>query len=189
MFGRFRAGEFSQSVELRPTGGFGFLFYGNPVTRRRTERVWRLGCAVAMEALQRSCGVLGKCVFTPGLAVDGEREAARVAFPVSSAAGRLQRRECCWGLAWRPEAPRAGRDPLARSVTTRAALLRGLGGALKSGYVLRHHEIVDEHTAVENTGDVIEKLKNGFKNFKTTEYKYVVSYSRLWTLGCFSPLL
>lgn len=62
-----------------------------------------------------------------------------------------------------------------RSVTTRAALLRGLGGQLKPGYVLRSHAIVDENTAVESTGDVIEKLKNGFKNFKKTQYKCVPS--------------
>lgn len=52
--------------------------------------------------------------------------------------------------------------------------MHGLGGSLKQGYVLRNHGIVDEHSAVENTGDVIEKLKNGFKNFKKTQYKYVL---------------
>ena len=64
-----------------------------------------------------------------------------------------------------------GPERASRSVTTRASLLRGLGGLLKEGYVLRNHGIVDEHTAVESTGDVIEKLKKGFKNFKKTEYK------------------
>lgn len=171
-------------MELRFPSGFGFLLYGNPVTRRRTESVWQLGCSVAMEALQRSYGVLGKSAFTPGFGVEDPvvRERVRVAprvepFRVSSSARHLRTRES-GGLTWRHvggnEEVKGGRD--ARSVTTRAALLRGLGGLLKSGYVLRHHEIVDEHTAVENTGDVIEKLKNGFKNFKKTEYKCVVSY-------------
>lgn len=167
-------------MELRPTCGFGFPLYGNPVTRRRTESVWQLGCSVAMEVLQRSYGVLGRSAFTPGFAVDDPvvREIVRVAprvapFTVSSAALHLRTRES-GGLTRRHEGAKGARD--ARSVTTRAALLRGLGGLLKSGYVLRHHEIVDEDTAVESTGDVIEKLKNGFKKFKKTQYKCVAFY-------------
>jgi hypothetical protein len=132
---------------------------------------------VAMEALQLSYGVLGRSAFTPGFAVnDSPVRVAPRSFRVSSAARGLRTRDS-GGLTWRRigEDVKGGRD--ARSVTTRAALLRGLGGSLKSGYVLRHHEIVDEHSEVDTSGDVIEKLKNGFKNFKKTEYKYVPSPS------------
>lgn len=138
---------------------------------------------MAMEVLQRGYygGVLGKSDFTPGLfAIDDlSSTAVRVAIPRRGSSFRVR----SWGsesggLIQQHVAENVrvmGRRDHARSVTTRAALLRGLGGLLKQGYVLRNHEIVDEHTAVETTGDVIEKLKNGFKNFKKTQYKCVLS--------------
>lgn len=98
-----------------------------------------------MEAL-----LLGKSAFTPG-------------FQCKPAAAQMATKPTRRSLQVTNASSRS-------SVIARASMMRGLGGSLKQGYVLRNHGIVDEHTAVENTGDVIEKLKNGFKNFKKTQY-------------------
>lgn len=125
-----------------------------------------------MEVLQQEgYGVLGKSAFTPGFALDDPsmKESVRVA--ATPRTGSLKVTSRHFGL--RDSSGGLIQRHIARSVTARAALLRGLGGSLKEGYVLRNHGIVNEHTAVESTGDVIEKLKKGFKNFKKTQYKCV----------------
>lgn len=148
---------------------------------------------MAMEVLQRAAGygvLANKSEFfsAPDFVFNDSsssvRAARRGSLPVWSSAARQHVRiiESKGSMFAENERGKGRRD--ARSVTTRAALLRGLGGLLKQGYVLRNHGIVDENTAVETTGDVIEKLKNGFKNFKETEYKCVV-----WRGSFFPPLL
>lgn len=124
-----------------------------------------------MEVLQRARGVLlGKSDFAPGGLGDPSSSSTSSSCSGSRRVSLLVRSESR-RLVWHHVAEtEQGRKRASRSVTTRASLLRGLGGLLKEGYVLRNHEIVDEHTAVESTGDVIEKLKKGFKNFKKTEY-------------------
>ncbi|KAG0598463.1 hypothetical protein M758_12G076000 [Ceratodon purpureus] len=131
-------------------------------------------------ALQQGYGVVSKSGFTPGFdGVDGSLREFRVgSVKVTSTArqcvlrvsdrGGLRRRvggKKCGGV----EGGRCS-SSRPRSVTARASLLRGLGGSLKEGYVLKNHGIVDETTEVESTGDVIEKLKKGFKHFKDTQY-------------------
>ncbi|KAG0562542.1 hypothetical protein KC19_9G154900 [Ceratodon purpureus] len=44
------------------------------------------------------------------------------------------------------------------------------GGSLKVGYTFKNRVVVDEHCVVEDSGDVIEKLKKGFITFKQGDY-------------------
>lgn len=171
-------------VELKQSVRFGFLYGGNPIRRRCGKSLWQVGCLLAMEAVQVGSSP------TAGFASDGflARKSAHVAPKIGPctapcSAWRPQSSEPR-GFAWRPVADNgiAKVVKFSRHVTTRVALMRGLGGMLKEGYVLRKHEILDEHTPVQSTGDVIEKLKNGFKNFKKNEYKWVVFPSRCGTL-------
>lgn len=160
-------------MELKQSVRFGFLYGGNPIRRRCGKSLWQVGCLLAMEAVQVGSSP------TAGFASDGflARKSAHVAPKIGPctapcSAWRPQSSEPR-GFAWRPVADNgiAKVVKFSRHVTTRVALMRGLGGMLKEGYVLRKHEILDEHTPVQSTGDVIEKLKNGFKNFKKNEYK------------------
>lgn len=159
-------------MELKQSVRFGFLYGGNPIRRRCGKSLWQVGCLLAMEAVQVGSSP------TAGFASDGflARKSAHVAPKIGPctapcSAWRPQSSEPR-GFAWRPVADNgiAKVVKFSRQVTTRVALMRGLGGMLKEGYVLRKHEILDEHTPVQSTGDVIEKLKNGFKNFKKNEY-------------------
>ena len=52
---------------------------------------------------------------------------------------------------------------------------KGLGCSLEEGYKLTNHVVTDENSTVEATGDVIAKLKNGFKTFKEGVFKCVLS--------------
>lgn len=45
------------------------------------------------------------------------------------------------------------------------------GGSLKEGYAFKNHVVVDENCVMENSSDIIEKLKKGFINFKEEEFK------------------
>lgn len=121
-----------------------------------------------MEAVPGGYGGLGPSAVTLGVGAGGggarEVGAVRVALRSGEYSGLLRRRRS--GVEEGAPAP-----PVARCVGARAASLRGLGETLQEGYVLKNHGVVDENTTVESTGDVIEKLKNGFKNFKTTQYK------------------
>jgi hypothetical protein len=45
------------------------------------------------------------------------------------------------------------------------------GGSLKEDYTLKNHVVVDENCVVENSGDIIEKLKKGFIIFKEKDFK------------------
>ena len=109
--------------------------------------------------------MLRKSAFTPGINLGYDpRELGPVRVVVAPRAALKKQY-----MVEKEGAGKQGRLP--RSVVARAALLRGLGGSLKEGYVLKNHGIVDDHTPVDATGDVIEKLKKGFKNFKKTQYK------------------
>lgn len=137
----------------------------------------RLGlCCVAMEALERGLGLVGRSAFTPGFSVE-DSSRVRVTLrkglvKVVSAARPLRSMEGVEFVGRRriAESERVQERVDARSVTAHAAMMGGLGDSLKSGYVLKYLVVVDEHTEVDSTGDVIEKLKNGFRNFKVTQY-------------------
>lgn len=45
------------------------------------------------------------------------------------------------------------------------------GGVLKEEYAFKNHNVVDENYVINNLGDIIEKLKKGFINFKEEEFK------------------
>lgn len=51
---------------------------------------------------------------------------------------------------------------------------KGLGCSLEEGYKLTNHVVIDENSTVEPTGDIIAKLKNGFKTFKEGVFKCVL---------------
>ena len=63
------------------------------------------------------------------------------------------------------------------SRTRLAAVHSGLGATLPEGYEIKDRVVVDEnHKADAGSGNVIDKLHAGFKNFKESNFTYVTSY-------------
>jgi len=139
-----------------------------------------------METLQQGLGISLSSSFIPRLETTfkelGSAEAAAVR--MGSRMRSLKLLCSAWnpcvckvgGSVWRPLILENGRQP---GHVARAGQLRGLGISLKKGYVMKDHVIVDENQPVESTGDVIEKLKVGFKKFKEGEYRCVDFYQHV----------
>lgn len=133
-----------------------------------------------METLQQGSGISLSSKFIPRFDITvkklGNAEAAAVR--MGSRLRSLKLIRSAWnpcvckvgGSVWRPSILENGRQP---GHVARAGQLRGLGISLKKGYVMKDHVIVDENHPVESTGDVIEKLKVGFKKFKEGDYRCV----------------
>lgn len=136
-----------------------------------------------METLQKISGILLFSSFIPRFDTTFKEldSAESAAVRMGSRMKSLKLISSAWnpcvckvgGSVWRPLILEKGRQP---GHVARAGQLRGLGISLKKGYVMKDHVIVDENHAVDSTGDVIEKLKLGFKKFKEGDYRCVDFY-------------